>query len=192
MSIPLFGKQYVTVSERVNAVHASGKTFEILASEPLQAGDRWVWRVTVKIDGLEYRGSAEVHLNAKPGSADATDPWACAETSAVGRALGFCGYGAIESIASADEIVRSEPQSRHNGRQDGIMLGQSHDLADRLKAVTERARALGVATTNEQWQALLRYLEISKVRGTVEIDLIESYLSGIEEKQKEAAGTSGK
>ena len=30
-----------------------------------------------------------------------------AETSAVGRALGFAGYGIVEGIASADEVVKA-------------------------------------------------------------------------------------
>ncbi len=34
-----------------------------------------------------------------------------AETSAVGRALGFMGIGVIESIASADEMVKAKPKS---------------------------------------------------------------------------------
>jgi hypothetical protein len=50
-----------------------------------------------------------VHLNAKLGSADATDPFAVAETSAVGRALGFAGWGSVESICSADELLRVQP-----------------------------------------------------------------------------------
>lgn len=184
MPIQIRDKQYTMVSERLQMVHQSGKSFEILASEPLQCGERWVWRVTVKIDGLEYRGSAEVHLNAKPGSADATDAFACAETSAVGRALGMANFGAIESIASADEIVRTEPSpSRHNGRQDGMMLGQPNDLADKLKAVTERARAQGI-DSNERWASMLRYLEIPKIKSEAEIALIEAYLTQEAEKRE--------
>lgn len=52
-----------------------------------------------------------VKLNARPGSADATDPWACAETSAIGRALGFANMGVVESIASADEVIFAEQTS---------------------------------------------------------------------------------
>jgi len=107
MSIEIHGKQYITVAERLAEARKSGKDFEIVASEPLVAGDRIVWRCCIKLDGKLFYGSAEAHLNAKAGSADATDPFACAETSAVGRALGFAGFGAIDSIASADEIARS-------------------------------------------------------------------------------------
>ena len=106
MSVQIRGRQYVTVAERLAQVYESGKDFEMVESAPLECGDRWVWRVVVRIAGGQYIGNAEVHLDARPGSADSVDCWACAETSAVGRALAFAGFLAIESIASADEIVR--------------------------------------------------------------------------------------
>ena len=66
------------------------------------------------------------------------------------------------------------------------MLGQSNDLADRLKAVTERARAQGI-DSNERWSAMLRYLEISKIKGEAEIALIEAYLTQEAEKREKTA-----
>jgi hypothetical protein len=56
-----------------------------------------------------------VKLNARPGSADATDPWACAETSAIGRALGFANMGVVEGIASADEVISAEQSNEVPG-----------------------------------------------------------------------------
>jgi hypothetical protein len=191
MPVKIGNKEYVLVCERVAAAHAD-EGFSMLEEETFELHERFFLRLTIEVKGKRYIGTSEIKFDAPRNTPDAQSPIECASTSSLGRALGAAGYGSTESIASADEIARSEPQSRHNGRQDGIMLGQSHDLADRLKAVTERARALGVATTNEQWQALLRYLEISKIRGQAEIDLIESYLSGREEKQKEEASASGK
>lgn len=110
MAVFIHGKPYITASERLQALQDSGKSYEVIESAPFQAGDRWVWRVSLRIDERTYIGNAEVHLNAKPGTADATDPWACGETSAYARALGWAGFGVIDSIASADEIVRSEPR----------------------------------------------------------------------------------
>jgi hypothetical protein len=107
--VPISGKDYVPVHERVRLVHDAKKDFEMVESQPIQVGDRWVWRVVCLIDGKRYWGSAEIHLNARPGSADATDPFAVAETSAVGRCLGFAGWGSVESICSADELLRVQP-----------------------------------------------------------------------------------
>ncbi len=188
MPIQIKDKSYTMVHERLQLVHESGKTFEILASEPLACGERWVWRVTIKIDERQYIGSAEVHLNSK-NPAEMQDPWATAETSGIGRAVGMAGFGSVESIASADELVRSEPTpapSRHNGRQDAQASAPQDDLSTRIKALSGRARSLGI-DSNEKWQSMLRYLEIGKIKSDVEITLIESYLDGEEAKRAETA-----
>lgn len=112
MTVKIHGNEYVTVAERMDMMRQSGKAFEIVLSEPVQLGERCVWRCCIEVEGRRFYGSAECHFNARPGTADATDPFACAETSAIGRALGFAGFGAIESIASADEIVRTEPKAK--------------------------------------------------------------------------------
>ena len=188
MPIMIRDKSYTMVHERLQLVHESGKTFEIVTSEPLACGDRWVWRVTVKIDERQFIGSAEVHLNAKPGSADATDPIACAETSAIGRAVGMAGFGSAESIATADEIVAHLcAQSRQNGQHDAQKSAPaSSDLSPKIKALADRAKEQGI-DTNERWSAMLRYLDIGKIKSEAEIVLIESYLTQEAEKR---AGTT--
>jgi hypothetical protein len=42
------------------------------------------------------------------------EPSVVAETSAVGRALGFAGIGIIESVASADEVARAVKRQPSN------------------------------------------------------------------------------
>lgn len=108
MPVNIKGKEYVTVAERMELLRQSGKQFEMVESKAIQLGERVAWQVSIMIDSRLFIGSAEAHLNAKPGSADATDPFACAETSAIGRALGLAGFGSLDSIASADEIVRNQ------------------------------------------------------------------------------------
>lgn len=105
----LHGKDYVEVSERVRVVHELDKEFEVIESAPFQIGDRCIWRVVVKVDGKQYIGNAEAKLNAPKNTPDGTNPFECAETSALGRALAFAGLGTVESIASYDEIARAQP-----------------------------------------------------------------------------------
>ena len=108
MSVKIHGKEYVTVAERVTASHAAGG-FAILASQVLPLGDtgRLYYRVEIRVGDCRYIGSAEIKLNAKPGTPDGDAPLEVAETSALGRALGFAGFGSVESIASADEMRRA-------------------------------------------------------------------------------------
>src|SRR5215213_3249986 len=42
-------------------------------------------------------------------------PYEVAETSAVGRALGFAGYGVVNGIATADEIAKTPVQGTLGG-----------------------------------------------------------------------------
>jgi hypothetical protein len=106
-TVSIKGKQYVTVNERVRLVHEERETFEMIESKPMQVGDMWIWQAMILVDGKRFIGTAEVKLDAPKNTADGTNPFACAETSAVGRALGFAGLGALESICSADEVVRA-------------------------------------------------------------------------------------
>jgi hypothetical protein len=105
----LHNKDYVEVAERIRIVHELKKEFEVIESQPVQFADRCIWRVVVKVDGKQYIGNAEAKMNAPKNSPDGTNPFECAETSALGRALAFAGLGTVESIASYDEIARSQP-----------------------------------------------------------------------------------
>ena len=173
MTVQIHGNPYVTVAERLQMVHESGKPFEVVSSEPLQAGDRWLWRVAIKVDGLLYTGSAEAKIaNARAGSPDSSNPFECAETSALGRALGFAGYGAIESIASADEIVRSQPRTTHGN-------------SARMNALFAKGKAAGRWTTPQEMLAQVsEILETEITRDTVGqlddslLDLVENELDG--------------
>ena len=91
----------------MNAVHESGKAFEIVESVPFWMADRVLWRVVVKVDDRQYVGTAEAKLDAPKNTPDGTNPFECAETSALGRALAFAGFGSVERIASYDEVARS-------------------------------------------------------------------------------------
>lgn len=101
-TVKIQGRDYTPVAERVRLAHAAGG-FEMTSSELIQVGDRWLAKVTILVGGHRFIGHAEVHLTgAKPGTADASSPFETAETSALGRALGFAGFGSAEAIASAD------------------------------------------------------------------------------------------
>ena len=105
MPISIHGNQYVTVAERVQMIHEDIKdkmfsiTTEVLAHTPV---------VVVKATVITPTGTYTGISAANPSKAiEKMSPYEVAETSAVGRALGFAGYGSIDSIASADEMVKS-------------------------------------------------------------------------------------
>lgn len=103
MSINIHGKTYITVAERVAEAHKELKeltiTTEVLFQEP----------VVIKATVTTLKGVFTGISAANPSKAiEKMSPYEVAETSAIGRALGFAGYGIVEGIATADEIVKAE------------------------------------------------------------------------------------
>ena len=104
--IRIHGKEYVTVAARVKMAHDANKIMSIV-TEVLPVPDQVVVKATVTTDKGTYTGISA----ANPAKyIEKMSPFEVAETSAVGRALGFAGFGSVESIASADEILKSENQ----------------------------------------------------------------------------------
>ena len=102
MSINIHGKEYITVAERIQLAghHLMGVSTEILNDNPV------VIKATVIIVD---RGTFTGISAANPAKAiEKQSPYEVAETSALGRALGFAGYGIVDGIATADEIVKAE------------------------------------------------------------------------------------
>lgn len=102
--VNIHGKEYMTVARRVELAHEE-KALESIETEVL-SHDPVVVRAKVFVKGHQYTGISSVNLDSQR-MIEKDNPYEVAETSAVGRALGFAGYGVIESIASADEMVRA-------------------------------------------------------------------------------------
>jgi hypothetical protein len=105
MPVNIHGKEYITVAERVQAFHSETKDKVVsITTEFLPNGGLIVCQATVKIGDQVFQGTSA----ANPAKAiEKTSPYEVAETSAVGRALGFAGFGIIEGIASADEMIKA-------------------------------------------------------------------------------------
>jgi hypothetical protein len=137
--INIKGKNYTLISERVRLAHETRESFEMVSSGPLQCGPMTVWQVVIKVNGCQYIGTAEIKFDASPKTADGTNPVACAETSAVGRALGMAGLGSVESIASAEEVMLAQaeqerPPATPTYDASKPATEQQLDTIDRLRA----------------------------------------------------------
>ncbi len=99
MSIKIHGKDYVQVFEReiMAGDNFVGSKTEVLLHSP----------VVIKVTVTTKKGIFEGISSANPTKAiEKQTPYEVAETSALGRALGFAGYGISGSIASADEMKK--------------------------------------------------------------------------------------
>jgi len=115
------GNPYFTVHERLQMVHNNHEKVSI-ETEIVSIDQRSVTvKALLRINGEVYTG----HASEVFGSTEINETSALenAETSAVGRALAFAGYGITGSVASADEVIaakmRQSPKSTGNGKRNG-------------------------------------------------------------------------
>lgn len=113
----------MTVARRLELAHDQDALesieTEILSFEPI------VVKAKVWIKGRSFTGiSAVLPQNARP--IEKQNPYEVAETSAVGRALGFAGFGLVESVASAEDMVRSvsDKDSSNNDTLECVVCGE--------------------------------------------------------------------
>lgn len=104
--ITIHGKQYVTVAERVEIAHKDNDMVSI-TTELLPITSSVVVKATVITKKGTFTGISAANPT-KP--IEKLTPYEVAETSAVGRALGFAGYGIVEGIATADEVTKAQDE----------------------------------------------------------------------------------
>lgn len=105
MPVDIHGKQYIKVAERVQALHETIKDKTIsITTEFLPINDMVVCKASIRIGDNFFTGTSAANPSK---TIEKQSPYEVAETSAVGRALGFAGFGIIEGIASADEMVKA-------------------------------------------------------------------------------------
>jgi hypothetical protein len=111
MPVEIHGKQYVTVAERIQAMHEAGTdSAMVISTEIVRDTDTSISiKATVTCASGTFSGHATSRYEA--GGIEGQSPLEVAETSAIGRALGFAGYGVIEGIASADEVIVAQQRS---------------------------------------------------------------------------------
>ncbi len=112
-TINIKGKEYVPVVERVKELHKLfPQTGKDIVTEVTFDGDRVTVKATVSIEGL---GTFTGHSQAVYGKGMMGDvALEVAETSAVGRALGFANIGLVDGIASAEEMRKVKKSEDHD------------------------------------------------------------------------------
>ena len=111
--IQIKGKDYIEVNERVKQFHIDYPNGSI-TTELIEMTDRFITKTTVipdvkfpdrKFTGLAYEKEDSTFINK-------TSALENAETSSVGRCMGFLGLGIDTSIASYDEVANAVKQQK--------------------------------------------------------------------------------
>lgn len=112
-TINIKGKEYVPVVERVKELYVLfPETFIEINTDATYEGDRVSVKATVTIGSY---GSFTGHSQATYGKGMMGDvALEVAETSAIGRALGFANIGLVDGIASADEMRKVKKEDLLN------------------------------------------------------------------------------
>lgn len=109
-STPVKGKPYVEVNERIKAFRQLCPQGAIV-TEMLSNNDGvCVFRATIYNEEQNIIGTGTAYEREGSSNINKTSYIENCETSAVGRALGMCGFGIDTSIASAEEVSNAIAQ----------------------------------------------------------------------------------
>lgn len=108
------GKEYASVNERVTAFRKICPNGKIITDIVSHESGVIIMRATIiGEDGIILAtGTAQEKQNAS--QVNRTSYLENCETSAVGRALGFCGIGIDDGIATSDEVANAQAQQEND------------------------------------------------------------------------------
>lgn len=106
-STPIQGKEYAQVPERVKAFRSIHPNGAILTELVSNEGGVCIFRATVYSEDGKTLGTGTAYEKEGSSYINKTSYIENCETSAVGRALGFAGFGIDTSIASAEEVTNA-------------------------------------------------------------------------------------
>jgi hypothetical protein len=106
-TINIKGKEYVPVVERVKEAHKLDKEVSITTEVVDFGTERVSIKATVIFKGETFTGHSQAEWGKGIMGGVALE---VAETSAIGRALGFANIGLLDGIASADEMRKVKPK----------------------------------------------------------------------------------
>lgn len=153
-------KDYATVNERVKAfrkVYPRG----CIQTNIEEIKDDYVRISTIVRDENGDVIATGVASETKKGMVNGTSMLENCETSSVGRALGFAGFGIDNSIASGEDVERNKEATRRFEIFNGMFVKESEAIVVVKNAVNDLCRKMGLVKVeleqkvNEQlWTSL--------------------------------------
>lgn len=140
----IHGKEYTPVNERVKIFRDKYSDWAIETNILLQDEQTITVQTAIKDETGRVRSTGLAYETITPKGVNSTSHVENAETSAVGRALGFLGIGVDDAIASADEVqnaVNKPPNQKEKSEENP----NSKLLANIATILPDVAKRLSVA-----------------------------------------------
>ena len=165
-TVDIKGKDYVEVNKRVMAfrcLEPNGSiTTEIISLE----NGVVVMKATVTSGDGKVLGTGFAYEKESSSFINKTSYIENCETSAVGRALGFCGIGVDSSIASAEEVANAIHQQNNlaTEQEKKMFLDRCKQLGIDYKAILTQVGVKGSMTKEQHGKCLIVLKEIEESR----------------------------
>lgn len=161
------GKEYAEVNQRIKAFRSICPCGSIVTEMLSNENGVCVFKATILDSEMRILGTGTAYEKESSSYINKTSYIENCETSAVGRALGMCGFGIDTSIASAEEvqnaILNQEPKQevkqevkQKTPRQ--MLIARLNELNIDVNAYA-KANNLNGKTDNETFMRLLKELE---------------------------------
>jgi len=156
-TINIKGKEYVMVKDRILAFNESNpngciQTSIVPTSDPKNIIVKAKVTPDIKFPERYFTDYSQAVIG--QGLINQTSALENASTSAVGRALAYMGIGVIESIASADEVIKAEKMAGQESKSVVYIEGGvcPKDGGRLIKAVTKAGKEF-MKCENNKWDA---------------------------------------
>lgn len=144
------GKKYAEVSERILAfrkLHPNGK----IVTEIIEKSENDVTMKVTIVDEQQNELATGHASEIKKGLVNSISMLENCETSAIGRALGFCGFGIDNGIASGQDMQKVEEYKKQNKKEevyDNIFISYDEAVKMVKAAINELCRKQGIIVTD--------------------------------------------
>lgn len=159
------GKEYAEVNQRIKAFRSICPGGAIVTEMLSNDNGMCVFRATIMDEEMRILGTGTAYEKETSSYINKTSYIENCETSAVGRALGMCGFGIDTSIASAEEVQNAMLNQGDTPKQEVKQKTPRQQLIARLNELNidvnayAKANNLNGKTDNETFMRLLKELE---------------------------------
>lgn len=160
------GKEYAEVNQRIKAFRSICPGGSIVTEMLSNENGMCVFKATICDEEMRILGTGTAYEKETSSYINKTSYIENCETSAVGRALGMCGFGIDTSIASAEEVQnamlnqgdapKQEKPKEQSPRK--MLIARLNELNIDVNAYA-KANNLNGKTDNETFTRLLKELE---------------------------------